>query len=306
MTLKQAFTMWACSPRNTALAAKSREAVQRVLMKKYNEVDLEQFTPAFAERIFTQSSEAHEMKVKAASILVYVLQWGGDHGHCKRPTFDYTIAGSEKKEPVTIDPHMTRGEYANDPVASLQRQKMAEEEEKDPLEGIDFDDKQQVTDALMEQSARIMNDKPKEETDMEQKKPRGKQPKPVAQIDPKTMEVVKVWPSRCAAESGLKAHNLDRVIASMGISAGFHWCDASEADTFAERLKAKDGGKAQTPKKPTPKPKSEAKPKPSVATPERNAEPVKDITIFSNDELIAEIKRRGWKGNLTMTINVEL
>ena len=32
--------MWACAPRNTVLAAKSRDAVQRVLMKKYNETDL--------------------------------------------------------------------------------------------------------------------------------------------------------------------------------------------------------------------------------------------------------------------------
>ena len=51
MTLNQAFTMWACAPRNTALAAKSRDAVQRVLMKKYNDIELEQFTESFAVRM---------------------------------------------------------------------------------------------------------------------------------------------------------------------------------------------------------------------------------------------------------------
>ena len=73
MTLKQAFTMWAFAPRNTVLAAKSRDAVQRVLMKKYNETDLSEFTEPFSQRIFVQSSETQEMKVKAASILVHLL-----------------------------------------------------------------------------------------------------------------------------------------------------------------------------------------------------------------------------------------
>ena len=36
MTLKQVFTMWACEPGHTALAARSHDAVQKILMKKYN------------------------------------------------------------------------------------------------------------------------------------------------------------------------------------------------------------------------------------------------------------------------------
>ena len=184
MTLKQAFTLWANAPRNVVLAAKSREAVQRVLMKKWNDIDLEQITPAFAERIFSQSSEPKEMKIKAASILVYLLQWGGDNGHCQRPTFDYTIANAQ-----AVDEPETETEQTND--------------------------------------------KPNEETTMEQeKKPRGKQPKPVAQIDPETLKVVKVWPSRCEAERQLGACNLDRCIAKHRMSAGFYWCAPEDADTF--------------------------------------------------------------------------
>ena len=40
------------------LAAKSREAVQRVLMKKWNDIGLEQFTEQFCRRIFYQSTES--------------------------------------------------------------------------------------------------------------------------------------------------------------------------------------------------------------------------------------------------------
>ena len=174
--MKQAFTLWANAPRNMVLAAKSREAVQKVLMKKWNDIDLEQITPAFAERIFRQSSESKEIKIKAASILVYLLQWGGDHGHCQRPTFDYTIANAKAGD--TAEPE-----------------------------------------AETEQT----NDEPKNETIMEQKKkPRGKQPKPVAQIDPKTLKVVKVWPSRCEAERQLGACNIDRAVARKRMSAGFY------------------------------------------------------------------------------------
>ena len=170
MTLKQAFTMWACAPRNTVLAAKSRDAVQRVLMKKYNDMDLEVFTESFCRRIFSQSSETQEVKVKAASILVYLLQWGGDNGHCQRPNFSYEIASATpvtKPEPpqVTVKPE-----------ALAKRQ---------------------------EELAQRENKEQKEEQPMEEhKKTRGKQPIPVAQIDPETLTLVKVWPSRCEAERG--------------------------------------------------------------------------------------------------------
>lgn len=349
MTLKQGFTIWACAPRNTVLAAKSREAVQKVLMKKWSDLDLEVITPMMAERIFRESPESQELKVKAASILVYILQWGCDNGHCQRPTFDYTIANAKPKT--------------------------------DPLAGIDFDDKKQVADALMEQSARIMNDKPKEETNMSnEKKPRGKAPKPVAQLDPETLKVVKVWPSRCEAERQTGACNIDRCIAKHRMSAGYYWCSPEEADTFkpsplsgnqptkhnkketssASDIVAKNEQFKEDMKElmPDAVPASVAlakfkigdhvwakQPKElygrtgyviSVDTYrmmydvkygaelwnvreddlELVNEPVmaeyitkkklESLAEYTNDELIAEMKRRGWKGNVTMTVSVDL
>ena len=284
MTLKQAFTLWANAPRNVVLAAKSREAVQRVLMKKWNDIDLEQITPAFAERIFSQSSEPKEMKIKAASILVYLLQWGGDNGHCQRPTFDYTIANTEPKEDK-------------------------------PKE-----DRTPMPKTLAEISGRTCydaqpanhNDKPNEETIMEQeKKPRGKQPKPVAQIDPKTLKVVKVWPSRCEAERQLGACNLDRCIAKHRMSAGFYWCAPEDADTF------KPNPLSGNQPKPA-KPKQEVSPSTGDAT-RRGQSPCSPsatthtgdsprvshpaaadaLAVFSDDELLEELDRRGWEGELS-------
>ena len=263
MTLKQAFTMWACAPRNTVLAAKSRDAVQRVLMKKYNDMDLEVFTESFCRRIFSQSSESQELKVKAASILVYLLQWGGDNGHCQRPTFTYEIAASTPEvepEPPTVTVK---------PEALAKRQ---------------------------EELAQRENQEQKEEQPMEEKKKtRGKQPIPVAQIDPETLALVKVWPSRCEAERGTGACNIDRAIAKKRMAGGYFWCMPDDAEGFKPNPLSNRAPKSAD----TPKPKPS--PKPKVEVPVKN-----DITQFSDNELIAEMKRRGWKGNVTMTINITL
>ena len=75
-----------------ALANKSRTAVNTVLMKHYADTDLSAIDEDFARNIFDTSDAAQELKTKAASILVYLLQWGGDNGHCERPMFDRTVA----------------------------------------------------------------------------------------------------------------------------------------------------------------------------------------------------------------------
>ena len=129
----------------------------------------------------------------------------------------------------------------------------------------------------------------------EQKRTRGKQPIPVAQIDPETLALVKVWPSRCEAERGTGACNIDRAIAKKRMAGGFFWCMPDDAEGFKPNpLSNRAPKSADTPKtKPSPKPK--------VEVPVEN-----DITQFSDQEIIAEMKRRGWKGNVTMTISIDL
>ena len=129
----------------------------------------------------------------------------------------------------------------------------------------------------------------------EQKKTRGKQPIPVAQIDPETLALVKVWPSRCEAERGTGACNIDRAIAKKRMAGGFFWCMPDDAEGFKPNPLSNRAPKSAD----TPKPKPSQKPK--VEVPVKN-----DITQFSDQEIIAEMKRRGWKGNVTMTISIDL
>lgn len=92
MTIKEAFEIWSSTPRNMSLANRYRTAVTTVLMKKYADVELSSVDESFARTIFSRSDAAQELKTKAASVLVSLLQWGGDHGYCERPPFDHTVA----------------------------------------------------------------------------------------------------------------------------------------------------------------------------------------------------------------------
>ena len=306
MTLKQAFTLWANAPRNVVLAAKSREAVQRVLMKKWNDIDLEQITPAFAERIFSQSSEPKEMKIKAASILVYLLQWGGDNGHCQRPTFDYTIANADA-QPVN---------HGDCPTDSSEAE----------IEGTVPCDSHRTDEGETSLTTEQTNDKPQEEKSMEQeKKPRGKQARQICQIDPESLQVIKTYDS---CQQGCKAagvKNIDRAIKKLQRAGGYYWAYHETVDDARQRILAKMNAKNNpeelqpAERKPKPaKPKQEVSPStgdetrsgqspcsPSATTHTGDSPRVSHpaaadaLAVFSDDELLEELDRRGWEGELS-------
>ena len=160
----------------------------------------------------------------------------------------------------------------------------------DPMAGIDFPD--ETTNKTNE--------------DMEQKKTRGKQPKPVAQLDAKTLQVIKVWPSRSEAERELGACNLDRAITRKRLSAGFFWCSPDDVDGFTPNPMSKFAPKSKM----KPKPKAEKK-KPNAAPmaqqpAERSSAATKALAVFKDSELIDELKRRGWHGDFHLTIDVTI
>lgn len=82
-------------------------------------------------------------------------------------------------------------------------------------------------------------DKPKEKENMEPKKPRGKQPKPVVQIDPKTLQVVKEWPSMTEAQRELGLSHIDVAVSRLRKCGDFYWSLSADAATFRDRLAEK-------------------------------------------------------------------
>lgn len=196
----------------------------------------------------------------------------------------------------------------------------ADDDSRDPLAGIEFPDEPNET--------KTENMEPKE------KKSRGREPKPVAQIDPKTLNVVKVWSSRSDAERQLGAHNIDRCVKMIRKSAGFYWCDADQADDFKERLEqkhllAEEQKRKQAENMREKKTKSNTKTAKPMSLVDKFAEeqqafeqlkrdgklPVASsspteglqphnaatdaLKIFTDEELLAELDRRGWQGDLS-------
>jgi hypothetical protein len=163
----------------------------------------------------------------------------------------------------------------------------------------------------------------------------GTPPKSVVQLDAETLKPIKVWKSCNAAQNGLGIKNVQRAISRCGISGGFYWCRPGNEETFKPADKrSKNGGKAK-PKKAAVKVTTNAQKTESILAekrellhkvfdsperqqPETLAEACKNfqeainehvdqvLQHCSQDELIAELRRRSWKGVLHITQTIEL
>lgn len=323
MNLRQAYDGWSQQEQNRKLYVKTRDAFRRAWFTLPTNKPCSWYTKDVLALALAETRVVESDKVNAASVMIHVLTWANFAEPKWNPKPDFTMddikrlihlpADELEKERERITAAMVcqpekpqSSEEDNDldidPVTALPRKAMAQDvtirSEAMVLEGIDFDDKNQVADALMEQSARIMNDKPKEETNMNnEKKLRGRAPKPVAQIDPETLKVVKVWPSRCEAERQTGACNIDRCIAKHRMSAGYYWCMPEEADTF------KPNPLSGNQPKPT-KPKQDFRPRWAIrhaGDSSRVSHPaaLDALAVFTDDELLKELDRRGWEGELS-------
>ena len=163
----------------------------------------------------------------------------------------------------------------------------------------------------------------------------GTPPKSVVQLDADTLKPIKVWKSCNAAQNGLGIKNVQRAISRCGISGGFYWCRPGDEETFKPADKrSKNGGKAKPKtvavKVTTNAPKTESIlaekrellhkvfDSPERQQPETLAEACKNfqeainehvdqvLQHCSQDELIAELRRRSWKGILHITQTIEL
>lgn len=173
------------------------------------------------------------------------------------------------------------------------------DEDNDPLAGIDFNDKKEVADALLDQSARIMNDKPKE--DMKDKKLRGRQPRKVCKIDPDTLKVLEVYDSISEACSKNGVKKLDGALRKNQRCHGFYWCYAEYAKDFKPATQHPTGDvKKKAATKPTPKP-NHKKVEEAIQQLQLDYAPKPDIANLTDEELRDELVRRGWRGALIRT-----
>jgi hypothetical protein len=138
-------------------------------------------------------------------------------------------------------------------------------------------------------------DKPKmkEKKELKKKKRGGKPFRKVCKLDPDTLEVLETFDSikEAAAASGLV--KLSSPLSRHQKGNGYYWCYAEEADTFKP---APSHGK-------WPRSMTVAQQKFEQAITDHISEV---LAKLSDDDLIAEMRRRKWTGHITKTQNVEL
>ena len=344
MNLNEAYLGWQQVKDNGQFYMKTRNDFRRAWLMLPTNKPCSYYTKEVLGEALAASSEAEGVKVRAASVMIQVLQWAHDQEPKESPKVEFTIDD--------LMAYM-RGEVEKPKPKKENKPAKSEEPKPAKAEG-------------------------------EKKHPGGRPTKRVCQIDPETLEVIATFDSCNAAIQATGATNIDRAIARVRKSAGFYWSSPEDVKTFAKRLREKQkedsqrhieaanrareakmkkiaeqkaeraaesgeaiGGdtRGQAPVssatdtasqspcvaqrhdepegKPMgtgscgttdprclsprlPQPKVERKPEPKAVDDSRQSKVSEALAVFTDDELIEELDRRGWYGVMRKVMVVEL
>lgn len=338
MNLAQAYSGWQQQSQNRTLYAKTREAFRKAWFDLPTNKPCSYYTKEVLGEALAKTREIESNKAKAASVMIHVLTFANWAEPKFNPKPDFTmddlmeytkgpladpdkIGGKNKpaEKPSCLDDMEDDTDLDVDPVTALPRRAMAQEaidtikvRENDPLAGIDF------------------NEETKTQEDMKTKKPKGRQPKPIVQIDPDSLQVIKEWPSMSDATKELGLCHVEVAISKLRKAGGFYWSLAADADTFKARLEEKQrqaderqkqqaasmrekktlktvikpSPAVQVANTPDPTPSSVTQHQPEDEQPRNAANDA--LESFTDDELLEELDRRGWEGELRRTLVVTI
>ena len=233
MNLRQAYDGWSQQSQNKQLYVKTRYAFRRAWFTLPTNKPCSWYTKDVLALALAETRVVESDKVKAASVMVHVLTWANFAEPKWNPKPDFETKDVTRLIRLSADKLEKERERINAAMLAMHEKEQPKsddgntsDDDADPLAGIDFDDKKQVADALMEQSARIMNDKPKgdnpkNETIMEEKKQGIQPPKAVVQMDAETLQPIKTWESVCQAERELHIKNITRAILKHSMAGHF-------------------------------------------------------------------------------------
>lgn len=247
MTLKEAHTSWSQQENIKAFATKTRWIFDRLFKTLYDE-PCEKLTKDILREAISKAMLGFSDKVKGASVVVHVLKFAG-----VKPGFEYSDLTKDKT--VTISQHTEHSEQKR----NFSERKLLKMERKEPILEQKFPETTQELPKTDQKFPKINNDM-KQDVDRLGRS-RNRAPRPVAQIDMSTLEVIKIWPKKGAAEKELGIWNIDRAILKGRPAGGFYWCDEQDIDTFnpADDMRGR-GAKANATARPLPARKKE-KPK---------------------------------------------
>ena len=323
MNLGQAYQGWQQQSQNRKLYTNTKEAFRKAWFTLPTNKPCSYYTKEILGEALAETRVIESFKAKAASVMIHVLTFAAWAEPKFNPLPDFTVSDLMEytkgplADPEKIKPaakreaeEMDDTDLDIDPITGETRKTKGQEpsDEGDPLEGIDFDEQEET----------------KTEENMEEKKTRGRRSRKICQIDPETLEVVKVYDSCAEGCHATGAKNLDRAIKKLQLAAGYYWQYPEDVATFADRLAAKRAAKPQSKTaKPKPKVESDAEkqqakvknnfptavatlaptPKPDDAPNvtndnQRGTAAHEALEVFTDDELLEELDRRGWQGEL--------
>lgn len=346
MNLKQAYEGWGQQSQNRELYLKTKEAFRKAWFLLPTNKPCSWYTKRILALALAETKVVYSDKVRATSVLIQALDWANFAEPNFNPKPDFTIdditaysklpkdeldkVKEQEDYDLDIDPVTgekkavtTNGESSIEqtkdevvvrvkPEALEKRKKEIAERNKDIVSAF--------TDKEMAENVKQIAEAIKNNEDMNT---RGMQPKACVQIDMQTLKPIKTWRSIFEAQKELGVRNISRAIDRRGVAGGYYWCNAGEEADFkpnkASAVQVVAEAKKKE-KKPVTKKKSVSEVNvPNITTAPPQYKPYAilpngcvvmqeraGISTFSNDELIAEMKRRGWKGQITMTVNIEL
>ena len=294
MTLKEAHTSWSQQEDIKAFAIKTRWIFDRLFKTLYDE-PCEKLTKEILREAISKAMLGFSDKVKGASVVVHVLKFSG-----VKPGFEYSDLTKDKT--VTISQHteqkrnFSERKFLRPDGSKRPKAERLKLERKEPILEQKFPETTQELPKTDQKFPKINNDM-KQDVDRLGRS-RNRAPRPVAQIDMSTLEVIKIWPKKGAAEKELGIWNIDRAILKGRPAGGFYWCDEQDIDSFnpADDMRGR-GAKANATARPLPARKKE--------------EQKITLDAFTDKELALELQRRGWTGEIkvkegivTITINL--
>jgi hypothetical protein len=230
--------------------------------------------------------------VKAASILHKLLSWGFEHSLCKSPQFEWDAIIPEMPKPERLSDEMPDIEHPENvvfaPICS-------------PVhEFLDLVDKADKQNAKAEPKAKA-------------KRTGGRPSTPICKIDPDTLKVVETFESQKAACESVGT-DISKAILRGYKSSQFYWCKKQNVKAFIRILEAKKLNAEA--KKPEVRQEHLAKIKEEreTAVAKANQQFQESLNIIvanvltkaTDEELLTEIRRRGWQGSITISKQIEI
>lgn len=325
MTLREAYDKWGQQKGVETFCAKTRSVFQRTWKLLNWDTPCKQLTLTVLTDAARRSKVFRNDAIKAASVMVHVLNYAHQQEPKEqpKPNFSYSDIMEESHE---------------DPVKKAKNAVTAEkpvEQKKDKIEQKlpKSDRKVLKSEQKLPKITQKFPDMKTEKDTLGRSKNRKK--RRVAQIDPKTLQVVKVWDSMGQAESTLKIRNVTRAIEKRRCAGGFFWCDEKDIKTFTPKKDARGNNSVPTSHMtvknaavieekidvghghPTPGKQAPAAEQPAeqptkdpIEEAQEALNSAKTLHDFDDHELIDELIERKWHGALNIlhgkkTIKVE-